>query len=125
MSAYHSRIVEEFRQHGGTLTSPQIAVVVGFGWRRDITEMRRLGYLIVEDPTDLWHLDLEELPKPEPVPDPDAGGAVDAGPSRTVCERDGSSPDIDTDPQVEGERPVLFEAERQSASPYDPSVEAA
>lgn len=121
MSAFlHRRYVEEFRQYGGTLTSAQLAVVAGWGdWRRDIRDMRRLGYLIVEDPTDLFHLDLEELPEL------DAGRAADAGPSTSVCERVGSSPDADPDPQAESETPPLpLDVEpRRPSSPYD--VEAA
>lgn len=119
MSAlHHKRIVDEFRRTGGTLTGPQVAAVVGFGWRRDLHEMRRAGYLLVEDAAGLWHLDLEELPEL------DAGRAVDAGPSMSVCERVDGSPGTDPDPQVEGETPPLFETEQPSPpTPYD--VEAA
>lgn len=115
MSAYHSRIVEEFQRTGGTLTGPQVAAVVGFGWRRDLHDMRKAGYLLVEDAAGLWHLDLEALP------DPDAGRAVDASHSRSAWEGDGSSPGIEGEAEAE----PLFDSPAQPASPYDPSVEAA
>lgn len=112
MSAYHSRIAEEFRQRGGTLTGPQIAATVGFGWRRDLHEMRKAGYLLVEDPADLWHLDLDELPSS------DVGRAADADAVGVVCERVSGSPDIGDDDQ-ELTLPVEDEP-RPPANPYDP-----
>ena len=130
MSAYHSRIVEEFRQHGGTLTGPQLAAAVGRLWPKDIHEMRKARYLIVEDAAGLWHLDLEALPELDAGR---AGGTTEAEDRTHVhvgsasCvhgdAKAASSPGIDPDPQVEGETPVLFEAPVKAASPYD--VEAA
>lgn len=121
MSAFHhKRIVDEFRQHGGTLTAAQIAAAVGGLWPKDIHEMRRLGYLIVEDAAGLWHLDLEDLPAL------DVGGAggddADAHPPAQIpsgAHAVASSPDADDEPEP------LFEAKPEPASPYDPSVEAA
>jgi hypothetical protein len=134
MSAFHhSLIVEEFQKHDGKLSAGQLARAVGFGWRQDIHEMRRARYLIVEDPADLFHLDLEELPdvgraavEGPPCADGDAAGpeAHPAGfPAKDI---DSSSPGTDRDPQVEGETPLPLDIEeRRPASPYDPSVEAA
>ncbi len=123
MSAFHhSRIVEEFRRTGGTLTGPQIAAAVGFGWRRDLHEMRKAGYLLVEDAAGLWHLDLEALP--------DVGRADGASDEAVRCAASGaiqnvavSSPDADTHPQVEGEpeplRLPVGDVEAPPLSPYD------
>lgn len=120
----HRLIVDEFRQYGGTLTGPQIADVVGFGWRRDIHEMRKAGYLIVEDGAGWFHLDLEALP--------DVGRAGDepphadaAPPSADACPVGPAN--VASSPDAGHETPALpLEVERpRPASPYDPSVEAA
>lgn len=129
---HHKRIVDEFRRCGGTLTGPQIAAAVGFGWRRDIHEMRKAGYLLVEDAAGLFHLDLEALPDAgrAAVEDPPCadGEAAARGPEAHPAgfpakDIDSSSPGTVPDPQVEGETPALFEAPAKAASPYD--VEAA
>jgi hypothetical protein len=116
---HHKRIVDEFRQHGGTLTVAQLAATVGRLWGKDINEMRKLGYLIVEDGAGLFHLDLEALPEL------DAGRVADAAEDRDAWEGDGSSPGTGTDPRGEGETPLPLDIEEpKPASPYDPSVEA-
>ena len=123
MSAYHRRaLADEFAERGGTLTSTQIAAFAGFGWRRDLADMLRHGYPLVESPTDLWHLDLERLPESEA---PDVGRAGDGALLSGARSEGGSpdavasSPDADTHPQVEGEAPALFEAPVKAGSPYD------
>jgi len=125
----HKLIVDEFRQHGGTLTGPQIAAVAGWRWRRHLAEMIKLGYPLIESPTDLWHLDLEALPDVgrAAVEDPpcaegsSSAHGPEAHPAGLPAKVDSSSPDAEHETptlplEVEGPRP---------ASPYDPSVEAA
>lgn len=95
MSAFHRRLIaDRFREHGGTLTTAQLAAAAGPRWPDRVREMRAVGYLLVgEDAAGLWHLDLEAIPAS------DVGRAVDAADSRGAWEGDGSSPDPRTTPE--------------------------
>lgn len=116
MSAYHhTLVVEAFRANDDHLTEGQLATVGGRWWKRVVHDMRKAGYVLIEEASGDWYL--------EGVPDLDAGRAVDREPPEVPCPSAGSpGPAVDGSPDVEAGPIALFSTEPERPGHY---VEAA